>query len=147
MDNLLVRRVLATLVDIGIVSIPTLIFAAVGHLLKEIPQVNSFLSQFDFLVQISTLYIIFYAIYDYGYMRKFRTTIGKNKFRIHIETDRGKRRISQRRQLIRSCSKSLSLFAIYSIPAVLSLLLMTNDYSTSIHDKIVRTGVWENSDG
>ncbi|MEG0076910.1 RDD family protein [Anaerorhabdus sp.] len=147
MNNLLVKRVLATLLDIVIVSLPTLIVAGVGHLLKVVPQFNDFLNNFNFITQISTIYILFFTMYDYFYMRKFHTTIGKNKFQIHIETEQGKRRIPQRRQFTRSLSKSLSLFAIYSIPAVISLLIMTNDYSTSIHDKIVRTGVWENTVG
>lgn len=147
MDNLLVKRVLATVIDILVVSIPTILGAMIFHFLKVIPQVNDLLLRFNFIFQISTLYVIFYAIYDYFYMRKFHTTIGKNKVQIHVETTKGRRRIPQKRQLLRSLGKALSLFAIYSIPAVLSLLLMTNDYSTSIHDKIARTGVWDNLDG
>lgn len=147
MDNLLVKRVLATLLDVVLVSIPTAIIYGLLFLLKLNPVVKEFIDQFSLSSQISFVFMIVYAIYDIVYTMKFRTTIGKKRFNIHIETLKGRRRIPTKRLWLRSILKSISLFTLYSVPAVISVLMMTNDYGTSLHDKIARTSVWENIDG
>ncbi|MEG0177618.1 RDD family protein [Anaerorhabdus sp.] len=147
MENLLVKRVCATLFDILVVTIPTVLLSLTFQGLKLIPQVTDFLNNFNFLTQLSTSYLVMFAIYDYVYMSKFHTTIGKSRLHIHVETEKGRRRLSQKTQMIRSLSKAVSLFGLYAIPSVLSLLMMTTNYSTSIHDRLARTEVWENNIG
>lgn len=147
MDNLLVKRISATLVDIIAVAIPTGILFGVVLLCKLNPAIKNFVDQISISMQVSVLFMIVYGIYDFVYNYKFHTTIGKNVMKLHIETLKGRRRIPLKRLLIRSTIKSISLFTLYAVPAVISVLLMTNDYGTSLHDKAARTSVWENMVG
>ncbi|MEA4874411.1 RDD family protein [Anaerorhabdus sp.] len=147
MDNLLVKRISATFIDIVVVIVPTGILYGIVLLCKLNPAIKNFVDQISISIQVSLLFMIVYCVYDFVYNYKFHTTIGKNVKKVHIETLKGRRRIPPKRLLIRSIIKSISLFSLYAVPAVISVLLMTNDYGTSLHDKAARTSVWENMVG
>lgn len=143
MNELLIKRVMATLIDIIIVAIPALLSFVIFLLLTIIPMTKEYVSGIDRAILISTLFAIYFMIYDCIMMNKFRTTFGKRAKRIHVETERGRKKIEARNILMRSICKSLSLFAVYGMIAAISLLLMTNNESSSVHDRIARTQVWE----
>lgn len=149
MDNLLIKRIKATLIDIAIVAVPTLFVELVFVLLKLIPAIRQVIEQLSLLEpkQLAGLFMLMYFIYDAFYNMKFHTTIGKSRMKIHVETNAGYKRIPTKYILIRSGIKAISLFTLYAFPAGISVLMMTNDYGTSLQDKIARTCVWENMVG
>lgn len=143
MNELLIKRVIATLIDVAIVAIPACVSFLVFLILGIIPITKEWASGIDRAFIISAFFTLYYMIYDYVMMSKYRTTFGKRVKRIHVENENGRRKIATKNKLIRSLCKSLSLFAFYAMPAAISLIVMTNNESTSIHDKIARTQVWE----
>lgn len=149
MNNLLIKRIKATIIDVVVVAIPFGIVELVVALLKLIPGVKAMFDQLNFLEikQVAIQFMVFYFIYDMFYNIKFRTTIGKNIMKIHVETNEGSKKIPRKNIAIRSLIKSLSLCTLYAVPAAISVLMMTTDYGTSLQDKIARTNVWENMVG
>ena len=64
MNELLIKRVMATLIDIIIVAIPALLSFVIFLLLTIIPMTKEYVSGIDRAILISTLFAIYFMIYD-----------------------------------------------------------------------------------
>lgn len=86
--------------------------------------------------------MVFYTLMETYYYYQKSPTIGRKIGRTKIRTEE-KRIVPPAWFILRAAIKAVSIFNLYGFFAAISVLMMLFDETTSIHDKLARTKVWD----
>ncbi len=136
--ELLIKRVLATLIDTFIISIPSMIINTILGLIGFFVSIIPFMWGVGRWISSLGVFFILFVLYNTLMEYLYGGTIGKKLLKIKV--------ISEDETLFsifcRSFLKTVSISSFYSFFAVCSIMLMVfSDPKTSIHDKLMNTYV------
>lgn len=140
--ELLIKRIIAHIIDSVIVGIPSLVFNMIFALIRILFSILPFmgwLNQPFWRFQFTST--IFFVIYEIIALTVFKTTIGKSLMRLKVRTiDLPS---SNFRLILRSLFKGLFTNMFFWIFSLISLLIiLTQDAKSSLHDRLARTEVY-----
>lgn len=144
--NITIKRIIASLIDHLVLFVPSLLLSFVISTLRWVinflPGLNLYGWPFTILPSVS---VILFIVYEAVSLSTFKTTIGKRIMHLKVESLDGE--MSKARWYLRSIAKSLSFYHILVVFGIYSLYIMWfEDSSTSLHDRLVRSKVYESLD-
>lgn len=138
------RRILATLVDMIIVSIPVSIISFVFGIFEWIMSFIPVLKWFKWIFHLgSSWFVLPYCLYEIIALALFHTTIGKLLFKVAVEEDNASMHMSLTSIIIRSVVKVLSFQFCAPLFLLISLYIMIKDPRKSLHDLAAGTTTWQ----
>ena len=140
--ELLIKRIIAHLIDSVLVGIPSFVFNLIFSLFRILLSILPFMGWLNhpfWRFQLTST--VFFVIYEIIALSVFKTTIGKSLMRLKVRTiDLPS---SNFRLVLRSLFKALftnMFFWIFSLISVLIILMQ--DSRSSLHDRLARTEVY-----
>ncbi len=140
--ELIVKRIMATIIDEGIVCIPAAMIAGILSLMNYVLSLFPFMSFIRHPVWIFQIVVsLIFIIYETISLFVFKTTIGKSLLNLKVKP------LDDQLEfwdcLSRSTIKSIGLSAPFILISIISVVYMAaGDPHSSIHDIVAKTRVW-----
>lgn len=142
--ELVVKRLLAFIIDGLIISVPTLILTILFGILRLIISLIPIIRVIRGLFAISAIGITLFFIYEVVSMYIFQTTLGKKLVGLEVLGLRPHGKVDIWTILLRSFVKAVSISGPLAFLSVINgIYMLVKDEHGSVHDIIAGSSVWQ----
>jgi uncharacterized RDD family membrane protein YckC len=142
--ELVIKRLLAFIIDGLIISVPTLILTILFGILRLIISLIPIIRVIRGLFAISAIGITLFFIYEVVSMYFFQTTLGKKLVGLEVLGLRPHGEVDIWTILLRSFVKAVSISGPLAFLTVINgIYMLVKDEHSSVHDIIAGSSVWQ----
>jgi uncharacterized RDD family membrane protein YckC len=142
--ELVIKRLLAFIIDGLIISVPTLILTIIFGILRLIISLIPIIRVIRGLFAISAIGITLFFFYEVVSMVLFQTTLGKKLVGLEVLGLRPHGKVDIWTILLRSFVKAVSISGPLAFLTVINgIYMLVKDEHSSVHDIIAGSSVWQ----